>query len=248
MKRFTETRKWNDPWFRELSPDSKLAFDYICDNCDNAGVWEPDPRLANFCIKKDVDWDEVLQELGDRVQVLPSGKWWLTRFIRFQCGDLRPEKVPPHRAVAELLKRHGIDEKSPWITGEGERPAPARRETKVEKKEQPDLPGLKAKADEPVPFPAQLDCHEFAETWALWLAYRRERKLAVLKSISIKEQFKELAEWGLERAIAAIKYSMRQNWQGIFEEKQNARTNDNRSRSSRSFEHGSDYSGVKEKL
>ena len=48
MKRFTEALKWRDPWFLDLSVDGKLAFWYIVENCDNAGVWEPNFRLANF--------------------------------------------------------------------------------------------------------------------------------------------------------------------------------------------------------
>jgi hypothetical protein len=42
MKRFTETQKWDDPWFRDLPPKLKLAFLFIIDACDNAGFWEVD--------------------------------------------------------------------------------------------------------------------------------------------------------------------------------------------------------------
>lgn len=40
MHRYTDTNKWNDPWFIELSPCQKLLFNYLCDNCDNAGFFE----------------------------------------------------------------------------------------------------------------------------------------------------------------------------------------------------------------
>lgn len=117
MKRFTETRKWEDPWFRELSPDAKLVWWFITEKCDNAGVWDPDYAMVNFCIKRDVDWESVLAEFGDRVKKIRGGKWWITRFVLFQCGELR-EACPPHKMIIALLGKHGISVNDPWITGE----------------------------------------------------------------------------------------------------------------------------------
>jgi len=36
-KRYSDTEKWTDPWFRGLSSDEKLMFHYLYDNCDIAG-------------------------------------------------------------------------------------------------------------------------------------------------------------------------------------------------------------------
>lgn len=243
MNRYTETTKWNNPSFRKLPPSAKLFYLYLIDVCDNAGVWEIDDEHARFCIKKDLDLDEMLGELGDRIKVLPSGKWWITRFVKFQLNGkpMMPEKVPAHAKIMRCLADAGISPDNPWITGNGEREA--KKLSDETGKGQGDL-GL---AVEELAFPARLDCREFHETWALWVSYRRERKLAVLKPTSIKAQFEEMASWGLERAIGAIRLSIRQNWQGIFEEKSNGKSNDDRTRSSRGFERSGDYSAVKEK-
>ncbi len=107
MKRFTETDKWRDSWFRKLRPISKLAFYYIIDNCDAAGVWDPDFDLADFAIGEKVDWISVLPDFGERVEVLRNGKWYLTKFIEFQYGDL-VEECRPHAKVLQLLRGHGI--------------------------------------------------------------------------------------------------------------------------------------------
>jgi hypothetical protein len=107
LKRFTETDKWRDTWFRKLKPFSKLAFLYIVDNCDSAGVWDPDYDLADFTIGERVSWVDVLADFGERVTTLPNGKWHLTRFVEFQYGELVPE-CRPHAKILALLKAHGI--------------------------------------------------------------------------------------------------------------------------------------------
>lgn len=38
--RFSDTSKWDDPWFIELKPMEKLMFQYLCDSCDIAGFFE----------------------------------------------------------------------------------------------------------------------------------------------------------------------------------------------------------------
>lgn len=107
MKRFTETEKWRDSWFRRLSPSTKIAYLYILDSVDLAGVWDPDFELANFTIGEPVDWIKVQSELGDRLEMLKSGKWWLTKFIHFQYGNLS-EDCRPHLAVLRLIDAHGL--------------------------------------------------------------------------------------------------------------------------------------------
>ena len=49
-KRFSETTKWSDEWFTSLKPLPKLVFLYIIDNCDNAGFYEINTRVASFLI------------------------------------------------------------------------------------------------------------------------------------------------------------------------------------------------------
>ncbi len=107
MKRFTDTDKWRDPWFRKLSAGAKLAFLFIVDNCDNAGVWDADMELANFSIGMEIPWEKVRESLGERMEVLKSGKWHLKKFVNFQCGELS-EDCKPHAAVIRLLNKHGI--------------------------------------------------------------------------------------------------------------------------------------------
>jgi hypothetical protein len=108
MKRFTETEKWSDSWFRKLPATLKVGYLYLLDRVDNCGVIDLDQELADFQIGASVDWDSLLKELGERAEVLPCGKWHLTRFVRFQFGELRPD-CKPHAQVIRLRESHGIN-------------------------------------------------------------------------------------------------------------------------------------------
>jgi hypothetical protein len=107
MKRFCDTAIWQDEWFMELPPQYKLAFMFIKDNCDNAGVWKPNKKLAEMMIGCPIDWNDFLVECGNRIKVIKSGYWWITRFIEFQYGTLS-EACKPHIKVIESLKKYDL--------------------------------------------------------------------------------------------------------------------------------------------
>jgi hypothetical protein len=114
MKRFTATEKWPDPWFRKLPPFYKLFFLYLLDTCDMAGFWDPDMELASFMIGAPLDQEEALRLFNtsasggsDRVKVVADGKWWLTKFIQFQQGELNPAN-PCHKGVLKTLLARGF--------------------------------------------------------------------------------------------------------------------------------------------
>src|SRR3990167_8907301 len=95
MKRFTQTMKWEDSWFRKLSPKLKCFWFYMLDRCDNAGVWKPDYELAGFFIGEPITADD-LNEINagkERIKVLPNGSYQLIDFIDFQTGNLSGETL-----------------------------------------------------------------------------------------------------------------------------------------------------------
>lgn len=108
MKRFVECDRWRDPWYLELSFEAKAAFSYICDNCDCVGVWDANYRLANFCLKRDLEWDSILEELGSRIQKRRGGKIWVRKFVEFQYGTLS-DACKPHIKYLATLEKHGIE-------------------------------------------------------------------------------------------------------------------------------------------
>ena len=107
MKRFTETEKWRDPWFRRLPHTLKLGYLYLLDSVDNAGVWDPDYEAADFIVGIPVSWTELMAAMGPRLEVLKNGKWHLTKFVGYQFGDLS-DACKPHAQVLRLMAHHGI--------------------------------------------------------------------------------------------------------------------------------------------
>jgi hypothetical protein len=80
-----------------------------------------------------------------------------------------------------------------------------------------------------ISIPEKLRTPEFAEAWQLWIEYRVERRPKVTPKAA-EAQLSRLAEWGVERAVAAIRLSIANSWQGLFEakENQNGRSTANR--------------------
>jgi len=106
MKRFTETQKWEDPWFRRLKPEMKLLWQWLCDRCDNAGVIEPDMELASFQIGYQYPMD-TLSQFGERLVKLDAGKWFIPKFIEFQYGQLSRD-CKAHKPIFTSLQKHCI--------------------------------------------------------------------------------------------------------------------------------------------
>ena len=103
MKRFTDTAKWRDSWFMDLPSKWKLAWIWIVDNCDHAGIVDANPRLMSFMVGEPIDGDEFIRAMGGRVIKPKQGKWFVPSFVKFQYGgELNPQNSA-HRGVMKLL-------------------------------------------------------------------------------------------------------------------------------------------------
>lgn len=108
MKRFTETLKWNDPWFRRLSTEAKILWIYLLDHCDNIGLVDVDPELISLDCGLKIQFKHLF-ELGDRIQQVSDTKVFLPKFISFQYGRLS-QSCPAHKRVIESIARHDLVE------------------------------------------------------------------------------------------------------------------------------------------
>lgn len=107
MKRFTDTDKWKDPWFQDLPCKFKLLWSYLADNCDCAGVWKVNLRLAAFQIGNEYLSPECLDAFKDRIEDLGGERWWIKEFCRFQYGPLQLD-CKQHLNIYNCLNSHGL--------------------------------------------------------------------------------------------------------------------------------------------
>lgn len=113
-KRFTDTEIWKKQrWFRKLSPAHKLAFLYIKDMCNHAGMWKidcsdliedtglSDFNLTAFLKEVNTDFDGVSGNkiLKERAVIVKKTYILLTGFIQFQYE--KGDKTIPHNNVTQ---------------------------------------------------------------------------------------------------------------------------------------------------
>lgn len=104
-KRFTDSAKWSNPWFRNLSPKMKLAWIFLLDYCDHAGLWKEDYHLMGFFLNAEYSREEILEALGENVYPLDDGRLFLTGFITFQYGEKFNPNNKVHHSVFNMLKK-----------------------------------------------------------------------------------------------------------------------------------------------
>jgi hypothetical protein len=107
VKRFTETNKWDDPWFIRLPDKTKLLWLYICDRCDASGVIDFCPEVASVQIGHTVTADQLGLFGESRVNMLPNGKWQIVKFLKFQYGTV-DTNCPAHKPVIRLIEQNGL--------------------------------------------------------------------------------------------------------------------------------------------
>jgi hypothetical protein len=107
-KRFTDSRKWDDDWFLALDPAWKLAWIYILDKCNHAGIYKHASTLEQCCLGFELHPENINEILPDRVKILKDNKWFIEKFITFQYGELN-ESVNCHKSVISELLKEGIN-------------------------------------------------------------------------------------------------------------------------------------------
>lgn len=104
MKRFTETTKWDKDWYISLPVKHKCLWQFLCDRCDCAGVWEPNFKLATYLVGEPIEVKD-LHQMSGRVMKLECGKYLIVPFVAFQHGMLSVD-CPTHVPVIRSIEKH----------------------------------------------------------------------------------------------------------------------------------------------
>ena len=244
MKRFTDSEKWSDKFFRRLTPTGKLFWIWLCDNCDNAGIWERDDELFKFFTGVDVEVEDLIEELGDRIETLEDGRIILSKFVLFQQGGMLQEAKAPHRQIIRLLEKNGLEQRESGeirkVNGtltEGLAKGNDNLTKGLPKGNEslsvtlPKVTGSskgkgkgKGKGEESEKGEIRpegwndRDMEDFRPAWDAYLQHRRENKWGKPKPTQIKILFAKFAEVGKATSILSLERSVSSGWKGVFPE------------------------------
>ena len=125
-KRFTDTDIWKKQrWFRKLTPEEKLVFYYIKDQCHHSGIWKIDCsdliedlglnsfNMEEFINSINTDYDKFTgnKVLKSRIIIIKETNLWITGFIQFQYENKAgrvPTDAAPVRTALEYLQGLGV--------------------------------------------------------------------------------------------------------------------------------------------
>ena len=105
--RDTDTMKWDDVWFQQLEITEKLLWMYVCDKCDQAGVWKENRPLAEFQIGQKIDWEEAIESFKERISIYKD-RWVILAFIPFHYGTLT-ESHKMYKKIESCLSSHNME-------------------------------------------------------------------------------------------------------------------------------------------
>lgn len=106
-KRFTDTEKFNDKWYRTLPLLQKVIWEYLLAECNHAGILENfDLELMSFKIGAPISLDDF-KIFDDRVIFISDEVLYIPKFIKFQYGELNPQNKV-HASVLRELESRGL--------------------------------------------------------------------------------------------------------------------------------------------
>lgn len=109
-KRFTDTNKWENIWFRKLPNTQRWFWIYILDRCNHAGLWEVDFETAEYFTGLKIDREEMETAFSDKIVIISNKLWFIPKFVCFQYKTLS-ETNKAQNSVIEAMREHGLHHK-----------------------------------------------------------------------------------------------------------------------------------------
>lgn len=108
-KRLSDTDKWKDDWFFNLSNDNKLIWIYLLDHCDYAGIFKLNIRQINFNCSTNITVEDFFTIFANRVTQIGNDTVYINRFCEFQYGSkfLSSKNAVTLKAIG-ILKENGL--------------------------------------------------------------------------------------------------------------------------------------------
>ena len=112
-KRFTDSEKFQDKWYRKLTCKQKCIWEYALSECDNAGLLIYDLEKMSFFIGEEVTQKD-LEIFSDRFIYISDDLIFIPKFVLFQqkinsIAELN-ENNNAHKQIIERLKENNIND------------------------------------------------------------------------------------------------------------------------------------------
>jgi hypothetical protein len=242
-KRFTDTEKWADPWFSELSLSAKVLFCFLCDQCDMAGFYERNDRHVSFYTGIHIESiKDAFKELEK--SVLLRDRWvFVKNFLRHQKNlPLNPNNNAHKAAIKSLnSKQHLFSDVYKQLEfsisrGSGGASQGLARVTGIGKgKDKGKGLSLSLK---PLATNIPEDLKENEKEIIDWLEYKKEMGKSY-KPKGLEALWRKIRTIPKENRKASIEHCMASGWSGLFEKKgdnNGQRRNDGQSNKTNKFD------------
>jgi hypothetical protein len=108
-KRFTDSDKWEDVFFSELSNDNKIVWLYLLDKVNHAGVMKVNLRNLNFHCQTNFKCIDTVKELfNNRLHIVDEQYLFIPNFLKFQYSKGLNNMSSPIVSVKDELKKHSL--------------------------------------------------------------------------------------------------------------------------------------------
>ena len=117
-KRFTDTDKWRDEWFLELSKENKLIWLYLCDNCTIGGRWKKSLKHLNFCCDSSISENKLKDIFNGRI-IDFDAFLFIPKFLKFQYPQGLNSNKPAIIAIRKELSEYNLSHIVSELFGNG---------------------------------------------------------------------------------------------------------------------------------
>ena len=110
-KRFFDSDKFKDKWYRKLTPVQKCIWEYAISECNIAGILNFDVEMVSFFINAEIT-EKDLEIFKDRFQYISDDLIFIPKFVLFQQKISSLDELNPlnnaHKSILAELKKYKI--------------------------------------------------------------------------------------------------------------------------------------------